>query len=415
MSIVSWSKENRGKAIIVGILALALFAFVNYEIVHFSSTPGFCKGLCHTMTPDVDMWELSSHGRRGIDCVGCHFKEGLIGYMTNKVVAMNDLINTVTGNMASGIDVNEEITHHIQEDPKYRGMELAMLPQYVRSPELYPYMQISSKANEDGEWAIMMHRGSWLRGLIIENCVNCHSSKGNRGRFSPKKTADFIVRNQLLEFTGKIERRRKGIIVPHAIHLDKGYNCLDCHAELVHGAAELKDEDGVIIPSMEICFQCHNDRRAPRDCTLCHQLALRMNLGIEGIGVPDSPNYMYPDSAVCGDCHLKENEYKMLPSVCVTECHEEGYDDTMHEWQSQTTALLDKVGPQVKSLGRDIESAKNSGRNVGPVEELYNEANYNYSFVKDDGSKGAHNVDYAESLLGIAQEKLDMARDLLGY
>lgn len=296
-------------------------------------------------------------------------------------------------------------------------MELVMLDQYLRHPDINPSM-VSSNADEDGYWVISLIRETSLRKTAIKNCENCHSSVGNRGRRSKFDVKDFVIRNQLLEFTGKVERRRKGIVIPHAIHLDKGYNCLDCHNEIAHGPAERMDKDGVIKPTMTICFQCHNDKRAPRDCTICHQLALRMNLGVEGIGVSDTPNLMYPDNAVCGDCHLAENNYKMntkaiKKQVCVEECHEEGYDDTVIEWQDQTMELLNKVEPQILAVERDIANAKRAGRNVGPAELLFNDANYNYRLVKDDGSKGAHNSDYAEALLGVAQEKIDMAKDLM--
>jgi nitrate/TMAO reductase-like tetraheme cytochrome c subunit len=369
------------------------------------------------MIPDVDNWAASSHGKRGVECVDCHFKEGLVGYMTAKLLSSVDILHTVTGAMGHGVDIVDIQTENIQKIKRYRGMELTMLPQYLRNPDIDPSMK-SSHADEDGNWAIMPLRGSYLRETVTVNCITCHSSDGNRGRRSSKDTADFIIRNQLLEFTGKVEKRRKGIVIPHAIHLDKGYDCLDCHAEIVHGPVELKDEHGVIRPRMKICFQCHNDKLAPRDCTLCHQIQLRMNLGIEGIGVADSPNYMYPDEAVCSDCHLTENDYKMntdkiKKQVCVSECHEEGYEDTLGEWQDQTRQLLNKLEPQVLSVAKDINAAKRAGRNVGPAEELYNDANYNFRLVKDDGSKGAHNVDYSEALLGVAQEKIDMAKDLL--
>jgi len=40
-----------------------------------------------------------------------------------------------------------------------------------------------------------------------------------------------------------------------------------------------------------------------------------MNLGIEGVGVEDTPNYMYPDSTLCVDCHLEESSWKMTPAI----------------------------------------------------------------------------------------------------
>ncbi len=322
----SWIKENKGKSVGVAVVAFLAFIAMNYVMITQTSTPGFCKGLCHTMIPDVNAWEASSHGKRGVVCVDCHFEEGLVGYLTAKVLAQVDIINTVTGAMGHSPEYMEEETRRIQKDKRYRGMELTMLPQYLRYPDQYkefPGMRtgtmISSHADEDGYWIIKPLRNTYLRGTITKNCINCHSSIGNRGRKSNKSVADFIIRNQLLEFTGKVEKRRKGIIIPHAIHLDKGFDCLDCHNEIVHGPIDMKDENGVILPRMKICFQCHNDKRAPRECPLCHQLQLRMNLGIEGIGIPDSPNYMYPDNAVCGDCHLPENKYKMSGKVCVEE------------------------------------------------------------------------------------------------
>ena len=410
-----WIQENKTTATVIGIVAFLLLCFVSYEGLHFSSSPPFCRAVCHFQAPDVDNWEASAHGRRGVDCVSCHFKEGPINYMMAKMGAMTSLVHRVTGAMGHHPSFLEETTAELQNDKKYRGIELTMLPQYIHSPDDTANYVSSSNADDDGVWVIITPRGSDLRININKNCETCHSSIGNRGRQSKFRTADFIVRNQLIDFTGKAERRRKGIIVPHAIHLDKGYNCLDCHAEIVHAPQEFMDEHGAVRPRMDICFQCHNDRLAPRDCTVCHQLQLRMNLGIEGMGVADTPNYMYPDSTVCVDCHLTEDDYKIEPvKICADECHEEGYEDTFTEWKDQTMALMNKIEPEIKAIGRDIRSAKAAGRNVGPAEELYNDANYNFRYVKDDGSKGNHNVDYAEALLGVALEKASMARDLLG-
>jgi nitrate/TMAO reductase-like tetraheme cytochrome c subunit len=415
-----WIKENKVKAAIIGVAALAAFAWINLEILHFSSSPPFCKGLCHTMADEVDMWEISSHGKRGIDCVSCHFREGAINYLINKIVAMNDVKNTLTGDMGRAMDEEEEfdnpehlkyITEEQWEEEKL--MDDVVLPQYIHNPTKDHGAGPSNFADENGNWRIQMHRYGFLWRIVEENCRNCHSSRGNRGRHASKKVADFIVRNTLLTFTDKVERRRKGIAIPHAFHLDRGIACIDCHQEVVHGPKELKDENGAVLPRMEICFRCHNDRRAPRECTLCHVAQKRMNLGIEGIGVEHADSYMYPDNATCTDCHLEENDWKMKAQVCI-DCHDdEEMGETLHEWQSETADALAKLEVQFNRLRAALADARDKGRDIVSAEELFEDAYWNYSMVADDGTRGAHNIEYAEALLNASQEKLKLVDDML--
>ena len=54
--------------------------------------------------------------------------------------------------------------------------------------------------------------------------------------------------------------------ITHRMHLDRGYHCTDCHANLVHGGnAPAKNT-----PTMEVCFKCHDGKAAPNNCSLCH-------------------------------------------------------------------------------------------------------------------------------------------------
>ena len=425
---ISWAKENKPKAILLGIVALLVFGFANYEMIHWSSSPGFCRMACHNMVWEVDQWAKSSHGKRGIDCVSCHYREGLVGYLTAKILAMKDLKNSITGYMGLPMHDPHE-WEHIEEHAERpapdglvltdelleeeKKMDNIILPQYVHNMEKDLGMGPSKHNDENGNYRIQLHRHSYLWNNIELNCRNCHSSKGNRGRVSPKNIADFVIKNTLLTFKGKQERRRKGIVIPHAIHLDQGIACIDCHAEIVHGPDEYREPNGAIMPRMEICFKCHNNRRAPRDCTLCHEMQKNMNMGISGVGVEDTPNYMYPDNASCPDCHLEENDWKMSPQVCI-DCHgEDEYGDTMIEWQTATKALLAELEPMVEEVGRSLEAAKAKGRNVEKAEELYADALNNYDLVVNDGSKGAHNVEYAAAVLEVAKNKLTSAAERL--
>ncbi len=437
---VSWVKGNKVKAAVVGIILLGVFVELNMQVLHFSSSPPFCKGLCHTMNAEVVDWEASSHGQRHVDCVSCHFREGAINYMINKVYAMNDVKNTLTGNMARAMDEEEhfgnpEHLEYITEEQlaEEHKMEDVVLPQYIHNPEKDLGATPSNYADEDGNWRIQMHRYGFLWRIVNENCVNCHSSKGSRGIRSDKNVADFIVEDALFEFGDEVSRQEKpniagrrplgGIKAPHAFHQDRGIACIDCHQEIVHGSQELKDDhfersgrrgnEGVVWPRMIVCFRCHNNERAPRDCLYCHEYQKNMNLGINGVDVDQTDGYMYPDNADCTDCHMEENNWKMSGQICA-DCHDdEGMVDTLAEWQSATTSSLAELAAQLSKTETAIDEARKHGRDVTGTEELFNAAYQNYKMVWYDGSKGAHNIDFAEALLTVSQEKLKLAEDML--
>jgi nitrate/TMAO reductase-like tetraheme cytochrome c subunit len=437
---ITWIKENTFKAVLIGVGALGLFIFLNIELLHFSSSPPFCKGLCHTQTSEVNMWEMSSHGQRGADCVSCHFREGAINYLINKVLAMRDLMNTVTGNMGRPLHDHEHygnpehlefITAEQLEEEKL--MDDILLPQYVHYPEKDLGAGPSNFAEEDGKWKIQMERYSFLWNIVNENCKNCHSKRGNRGKISKYNIADFIIKDSLFDFKEvdkgkakyKVGGRRPlgGSIAAHNFHIDRGIACIDCHQEVVHAPQEIMEEQyirggsrgikGAVYPRMVICFRCHNNRRAPQDCLMCHEYQKNMNLGTNGKGVDQIANAMYPDEANCTDCHLEENNWKMKPQVCV-DCHDdEAMIDTLADWQSSTVGALAELEAQLKEIESALDKANKEGRDITGAEELFNDAYYNYQMVWYDGSKGAHNVDFAEALINVSKEKLKLAADML--
>jgi len=53
----------------------------------------------------------------------------------------------------------------------------------------------------------------------------------------------------------------------HALHLNKGFKCEDCHAVPTH------QPDAIVKPTMQACFACHNQEpgaTAPGACGACH-------------------------------------------------------------------------------------------------------------------------------------------------
>jgi nitrate/TMAO reductase-like tetraheme cytochrome c subunit len=52
----------------------------------------------------------------------------------------------------------------------------------------------------------------------------------------------------------------------HRKHLERGAECTQCHANVVHGGkAPFKNT-----PTMSACLKCHDGKQAPNDCSLCH-------------------------------------------------------------------------------------------------------------------------------------------------
>ncbi len=439
---VSWIKENKIKAFLIAVVGLVAFGLINLEILHFSSSPPFCKGLCHTMTAEVEDWEASSHAKHNVDCVGCHYREGAGWYMLHKMLAMNDVKSTyITGYMGRAMSDHEHygaekhlefITEEQAEEEKL--MDDIIFPQYIHNVGKDRGAGPSKHVDEDGNWKIQVHRYGFLWRVINENCVNCHSSRGSRGHVSNINVTDFIVKNALFDYGNllkagekpEIGKRRPlgGMKAPHAFHQDRGIACVDCHQEVVHGHQEFKDDhyersgrrgpEGVVWPRMQVCFKCHNDKRAPADCLFCHEFQKNMNEGIHGRGVDDTAGYMYPDSTTCVDCHLEENNYKMKPQVCIDYHDDESYGaDMINEWQSATREALLEVENKLKEVDDLLTAARNQGRDVTSANELFKEAYFNYRMVWYDGSMGVHNIDYAGSLLSVSKEKLDLALNML--
>jgi hypothetical protein len=56
------------------------------------------------------------------------------------------------------------------------------------------------------------------------------------------------------------------VYFPHFMHLKEGLRCQECHGEV-----EEVDRLNQVTFYMGMCIDCHTARKAPRECTVCHQ------------------------------------------------------------------------------------------------------------------------------------------------
>jgi len=86
-------------------------------------------------------------------------------------------------------------------------------------------------------------QGSAIQAHVPDaNCRKCHP-----------ETRDLVVYH--------------GLKITHKQHWDRGIECTVCHSRVVHGPnAAIKNT-----PRMSTCFQCHDGKKAPNNCGLCHE------------------------------------------------------------------------------------------------------------------------------------------------
>ncbi len=86
--------------------------------------------------------------------------------------------------------------------------------------------------------------GPGIAEVPSERCLECHKREKLPGKFTYHL-----------------------LIITHRKHLERGAQCTDCHANLVHGGkAPFKNT-----PTMAACLVCHDGEEAPNRCGLCHQ------------------------------------------------------------------------------------------------------------------------------------------------
>jgi nitrate/TMAO reductase-like tetraheme cytochrome c subunit len=365
-NVFDWCKQHIVIFTIISVVFVVFFGFINIQILHMTSEPEFCH-LCHPAQgfgplAEVDSWEHSAHGDAGVSCLDCHGRPGVVGYMKAKIGGLRDTYMQLT----------------ISKEEK---------------------LEILSNPHEDLV-------PSW-------HCLYCHSDEGNKTVRETTKGPMKVVNMRMLDDVVNPDfRERKGLAdimtddfvggthFDHTLHIEEfDLTCRDCHFGVVHNPATATDR-------MNFCLACHADvgDDAPQvaDCGVCHEAQKAMNVGT-GIGDLDIPSMMYGDAAdmTCVDCHtgVTKGTYRASSSTC-TDCHEdEAYNEIFEEWAAETNARIDKLKEMRVELEAALADADAAKRDTTEVWKTYSQALRNLKFVRNDGTNGVHNNEYAIAIL----------------
>lgn len=178
-------------------------------------------------------------------------------------------------------------------------------------------------------------------------------------------------------------------------HEARGIDCLSCHQ------TNMKVQQ----PKEQLCISCHSaDSKQTKEKTRMPQQ--EMVKGTGGFGIKESaPSLMYASGVACIDCHMpKEHDHifeidtnEDEPVACIS-CHTGFQLNDMQRqidrWQKETNNLMKKVEKLLKE------------KKVLRNRKLYQRAEFNYKFIKQDGSEGVHNPEYTQELLEVTYQML---------
>ncbi len=152
----------------------------------------------------------------------------------------------------------------------------------------------------------------------------------------------------------------------HALHLNKGFKCEDCHAVPTH------KPDSIVKPKMQACFVCHNQEPggvAPGACTTCHPADFPLipaNHTAGGWLPGPNPGLVKTVSAKHGPLATEDQSYCDM-------CHAASFCDSCHktpmphasDWVGTHPETVASVGKQACATCHPAEYTCNDCHHTG--------------------------------------------------
>ena len=184
-----------------------------------------------------------------------------------------------------------------------------------------------------------------------------------------------------------------GVAFSHERHvIDHDTQCQKCHSHAMR--------HGELIISRQQCLDCHHQNPETKKCQDCHEVAYAFYSGTSFLLEGESPDIMFEAELECYSCHT-DDEGKIIRATgtgCVN-CHEEGYNDLLGEWQEGSKTALETIDGMLQTMDNIALDTVQKAQ-LETIENIVN-------VVKEDGSMGAHNYATIEALLSDARTKLE--------
>ncbi len=420
------------------VAALAGAGVLGLSAVEITGQPGFCHS-CHVMHPYYDSWKKSGHA--GVNCLDCHLRPGLPGYVRGKINGLAQAVDCAVGRIGT--------------KPNATVMDASCL----RS-ECHSTSKLAAETIDYGgvRFTHEKHLNKVVDGVTIA-CATCHShfegtehftvnqnacfschflgSSADNGRVvhtncrSCHKVPEQVIRRgfvkidhrEFVSFQASCEgscHKREVVqasrvedtvcldchsfrkeadansVALHASH-SKGekVECFACHGKVPHGQTQVES-----VSAMMNCQSCHSDTHQVQRTIYSTQHPLQPN-NTERVLSP-----MFMTHVECTGCHIERTAKapgtldsfgtvaRAVPVAC-DKCHQSGTGEKyVPFWQTRIKALYEQVEKKVKGLEElaRAESRQEVGQRAQQARSLLDSIRY-------DGSWGVHNFKYTEALL----------------
>jgi len=368
-----------------------------------------CAG-CHTTgnTPlqnGNDEW-VDNFNERGITCESCHGpgSEHLDGFGDPERIWVSTNANVCSQCHVRGTSLDGNHLFPVGMFPGDRIQDHFNLAE----DSFWPDGTSKLDAQQWVDWNHSAHADPTPSFARKASCANCHTPEGAMELFQD---------SELEQVPGRVTWN---------------VACVSCHGP--HGTG---NEQILRVEKEDLCVACHTYEDAVPGDTPHHpmQEMLMGNGGADQIG-----DLLMGGAITCTDCHMPFTsqsgvafdiashtfdpiepqlsiEYGM-PNSCTGSCHNgDGSGNRLTDataqrvidtWHGEIDTMLVYVEDNLTGAQTNINIAKLQGIDpslITQAEELLVVATFNHQFVDNDGSRGAHNFEYARVLLYDSYQK----------
>jgi nitrate/TMAO reductase-like tetraheme cytochrome c subunit len=414
---------------LISVSSIVLLLALLWGAAELTSKPNFCSS-CHFMQPYVEDWKTSSHS--DVTCTKCHFPPGFKSKVKGKFTAASMVVNYFTGVykkskplaeiedascLRSGCHseqaLNEDVVfkqdihfnHNSHLNNLRRGKEL-------RCTSCHSQIVQGEHMTVTESTCFLCHFKNVESDKTMNNCTWCHKAPIPNNDSIPKYDHSFVKARKIdctnchgsmvvgagdvLESrcsschaeTGKLEKISDPEFM-HQMHVtDHKVECENCHIPIQHKSIA-RTED--IFPD---CQECHDTP---------HKAQFDLFSGVGGKLAKNHPNPMYTAGLNCKACHIyHESEFGISGKTIANgksceRCHGNGYSRLYDQWEENMKEKISLVEIGLDVIRRGKEQDPRYNQLNKNMENLLNNAIYNYELVKTGNV--VHNVAYSDELL----------------